>query len=58
MGLHVKISGGLEEEIQVNLDQRRMAYLKVPIETVTNILRAENINLSGGRLEEGTAILS
>jgi HAE1 family hydrophobic/amphiphilic exporter-1 len=50
----VKISGGLEEEIQVNLDQRRMAYLKVPIEVITNILRAENINLSGGRLEEGT----
>ena len=50
----VKISGGLEEEIQVNLDQRRMAYLKVPIEIITNILRAENINLSGGRLEEGT----
>ena len=30
----VKISGGLEEEIQVNLDQRRMAYLKVPIEVL------------------------
>jgi HAE1 family hydrophobic/amphiphilic exporter-1 len=50
----VKISGGLEEEIQVNLDQRRLAYLNIPIETVTNILGAENVNLSGGRLEEGT----
>ncbi len=50
----VKISGGLEEEIQVNLDQRRLAYLNIPIETVTNILSAENVNLSGGRLEEGT----
>ena len=50
----IKISGGLEEEIQINLDQRRMAYLNIPIEVVTNILRAENVNLSGGRLEEGT----
>ncbi len=50
----VKISGGLEEEIQVNIDQQRLAYLNIPIETVTQILRAENVNLSGGRLEEGT----
>lgn len=50
----VKISGGLEEEIQVNLDQRRLSYLNIPIEAVTNILSAENVNLSGGRLEEGT----
>tara|TARA_R110000868_G_scaffold378658_5_gene644188 strand:+ start:1277 stop:4519 length:3243 start_codon:yes stop_codon:yes gene_type:complete len=50
----VKISGGLEEEIQVNIDQQRLAYLKIPIQTVTSILSAENVNLSGGRLEEGT----
>lgn len=50
----VKISGGLEEEIQVNLDQRRLAYLNIPIESITQILGAENVNLSGGRLEEGT----
>ncbi len=50
----VKISGGLEEEIQVNIDQQRLAYLNIPIETVTSILSAENVNLSGGRLEEGT----
>lgn len=50
----VKISGGLEEEIQVNIDQQRLAYLNIPIESVTSILGAENINLSGGRLEEGT----
>ncbi|NBC64543.1 MAG: MMPL family transporter, partial [Bacteroidetes bacterium] len=47
------ISGGLEEEIQVNIDQQRLSYLNIPIETVTQILGAENVNLSGGRLEEG-----
>ncbi|MEQ8523380.1 efflux RND transporter permease subunit [Gracilimonas sp.] len=50
----VKISGGLEEEIQVNIDQQRLSYLNIPIENVTQILSAENVNLSGGRLEEGT----
>ncbi|MFU8860192.1 MAG: efflux RND transporter permease subunit [Cyclonatronaceae bacterium] len=50
----VKISGGLEEEIQVLVDQQRLAYLNIPIEQLTSVLRAENINLSGGRLEEGS----
>jgi HAE1 family hydrophobic/amphiphilic exporter-1 len=50
----VKISGGLEEEIQVNIDQQRLSYLNIPIENVTQILSAENVNMSGGRLEEGS----
>ncbi|NBC26952.1 MAG: MMPL family transporter [Bacteroidetes bacterium] len=50
----VKVSGGLEEEIQVNIDQRRLSHLDIPIERVTQILGAENVNLSGGRLEEGS----
>lgn len=50
----VKISGGLEEEIQINIDQERLSYLNIPIENVTQILSAENVNLSGGRLEEGS----
>ncbi|WP_020401788.1 efflux RND transporter permease subunit [Gracilimonas tropica] len=50
----VKVSGGLEEEIQVNIDQRRLSYLNIPIESVTQILSAENVNMSGGRLEEGS----
>lgn len=50
----VKISGGLEEEIQVLVDQDRLAQLDIPIETVAARLRAENVNLSGGRLEEGS----
>ncbi|HAC15388.1 MAG TPA: acriflavin resistance protein, partial [Bacteroidetes bacterium] len=50
----VKISGGLEEEIQVMVDQLRLSRLNIPVETLINVLRSENINLSGGRLEEGT----
>lgn len=50
----VKISGGLEDEIQVLVDQGKLSQLKIPIETIGTILGAENVNLSGGRLEEGT----
>lgn len=50
----VKISGGLEEEIQVLIDQQRLSRLNIPVESLVNVLRSENINLSGGRLEEGT----
>jgi HAE1 family hydrophobic/amphiphilic exporter-1 len=50
----VKIGGGLEDEIQVDIDQQKLAQLNLPIETVVARLKAENINVSGGRLEEGT----
>lgn len=50
----VKVSGGLEDEIQVAVDQNVLAQLDIPIETVATLLRSENVNLSGGRLEEGT----
>ena len=50
----VRISGGLEDEIQVFIDQMKMAQLNLSIGTISGILRAENVNLSGGRLEEGT----
>jgi HAE1 family hydrophobic/amphiphilic exporter-1 len=50
----IKISGGLEEEIEVAINQDRLAHLNIPIEQVTQVLGAENVNLSGGRLEEGS----
>jgi len=50
----VKISGGLEEEIQVLVDQQRMSQLGLGIDQVAARIRAENVNLSGGRLEQGT----
>lgn len=50
----VKVSGGLEDEIQVLVDQARLAKLNIDISDIAQILRAENVNLSGGRLEEGT----
>jgi HAE1 family hydrophobic/amphiphilic exporter-1 len=50
----VKVGGGLEDEIQVDIDQQKLAQLDMPIDTVVNRLQQENINISGGRLEEGS----
>lgn len=49
----VKVGGGLEDEIQVDIDQQKIAQLNLPIDTVIQRLKAENVNISGGRLEEG-----
>ncbi len=50
----VKISGGLEDEIQVEIDQRKMAQLNLSPEMLSARLAAENVNVSAGRLEQGT----
>ena len=50
----VKVSGGYEDEIQIHVDQQKLAQLGLSIDAVTRRLRAENVNLSGGRLEQGT----
>ena len=50
----VKVGGGLEDEVQVDIDQQKLAALGIPIETVIQRLQQENINVSGGRLEEGS----
>ena len=49
----VVVAGGLEEEIQVELDERRMANLGIDSDQVFNRLGQENINVTGGRLKEG-----
>ncbi len=50
----VKVSGGLEDEIQIYTDQDKLAQLNLSIEMVAKRIRAENVNLSGGRLEQGS----
>ena len=49
----VRVSGGFEEEIQVELNEQRIASLGVSIREVTSRLAQENINLTGGTLQEG-----
>jgi len=50
----VKVSGGYEDEVQVFVDQQKLAQMGLSIDAVTRRIRAENVNLSGGRLEQGT----
>lgn len=49
----VEISGGLEEEIHVELEEARLANLGIPISTVIRRLGEENINLTAGNIKEG-----
>ena len=51
----VRVEGGLEEEIQVEVETTRLAYLGVPISQVTQRLAAENVDLTGGVLKDGEA---
>lgn len=51
----VKISGGLEDEVQVLVDLNKMASLGLTLEEIAGRLKAENANISGGRIDEGSA---
>ncbi len=50
----VKVSGGLEDEIQVEIDQSRLKQLNLDVNTIIERLRSENINISSGRLDEAS----
>jgi len=50
----VKLSGGLEEEVEILIDEKRLSHLSIPVDRIGEVLSAENVNLSGGRLEEGS----
>lgn len=50
----IKVSGGFEEQIHVTVDEERLAVFGIGVAQVSERLAAENVNLSGGRLEQGT----
>jgi len=49
----VAVKGGQEEEIQVLMDSQRLKGLGLTLQHVVDALAQQNINLSGGRLQEG-----
>ncbi|GAG05730.1 unnamed protein product, partial [marine sediment metagenome] len=49
----VKVKGGLEDQILVELNERQLATLDLNIATINARLAQENVNLAGGRLREG-----
>ncbi len=47
-----QVSGGLEEEIRVEVDEARLAAMGLTIAQVSEALARENVNASGGRLRD------
>lgn len=51
----VRIAGGYEDEIQIALDQGKLARLGLTVDDVVDRLRLENVNRAGGSLYESEA---
>lgn len=51
----IKVIGGLEEQIRIEVDERRLAELGIPITEVTEVLRQENLNQATGSLYDRDA---
>lgn len=50
----IDVVGGVKEEVQVNLDLKRLQAVGVNINDVLNALRDRNVDISGGRLRDGS----
>jgi HAE1 family hydrophobic/amphiphilic exporter-1 len=46
------ISGGLEDEIHIDINEQQLSLLNIPITTVASRLSQENVNLSAGILKQ------
>ena len=51
----VRVRGGLEEEIHVDVNEGKLATLGVPISAVSRFLDGQNVNAAGGRLRDREA---
>ena len=50
----VKVGGGLEDQIDVDIDQQKLKQLNLNVADVTKRLADENVNVSGGRIDNGS----
>ncbi|NMF59979.1 efflux RND transporter permease subunit [Pseudanabaena yagii] len=50
----IDVVGGVKEEVKVNLDLKRLQAVGVNIDDVLKALRDRNVDISGGRLRDGT----
>lgn len=48
-----RASGGYEDEIQILLDQSKLAQLSLTVEEVAQRLSTQNVNASGGQIRDG-----
>ena len=49
------VAGGVEEEIQINVDQSRAALLGIPLAQIATRLQRENVDVTGGSIADGAA---
>lgn len=49
--LEVKLSGGLEREVKVNVNPARLEYYNLGVDDVINAIRDENLTIPGGSME-------
>jgi hypothetical protein len=52
--LEVRLSGGLEREVKVDVDLRKLQFYGSPSATWSNAIRAENVTIPGGAIDVGT----
>ncbi len=45
-----QIKGGLEDEVQIDVDQERLAALGIPFDRIRQVVGVSNVNLPGGAL--------
>ncbi|MDC3283141.1 efflux RND transporter permease subunit [Planctomycetota bacterium] len=50
----VRVKGGLEDEVQVLVNPQLLASYKITAEMIQQRLQQENLNVPGGKLEEGS----
>jgi HAE1 family hydrophobic/amphiphilic exporter-1 len=51
----IKVIGGLEEQIRIEIDEKKLAELGVPITEITRTLEQENLNRASGSLYDQDA---
>lgn len=49
----VGLTGGLTREIRIEVDQKKLAFYGLDLQTVSSLLRLENLNLPAGRISDG-----
>jgi multidrug efflux pump len=52
--LDVRLSGGLEREVRVDVDLANLHYYGVAFSDVINAIRSENVTIPGGSIDVGT----
>jgi HAE1 family hydrophobic/amphiphilic exporter-1 len=50
----VKVGGGLEDQVDVDIDQHKLQQLNLNVADVVKRLSDENVNVSGGSIENGS----